>query len=65
MKNSAELSKLLFEARELVEMFADVTERRTGREDGWSRRVVIEIDSYRAGRGWASDGFGGEDDRAS
>jgi hypothetical protein len=57
----AELSKLLFEARELIEMFADVVESRTGAVDASMRVVVCRIDEYRAGRGWNPDGFGAED----
>lgn len=54
------LSRILFEARERVEMSADVVERQSGREDGWGRRLVAEIDDYRERRGWPPDGFGGE-----
>lgn len=44
-------------------MFADVVEARAGRRDEWSRRVVAELDAYRAERGWSPHGFGGENDR--
>lgn len=54
------LSKLLFEAREATEMFADVVEARTHAEADWLRRLVTEIDTYRAERGWSPHGFGGE-----
>jgi hypothetical protein len=54
------LSRLLFESRERVEMAADMVERRTGQTDDWGRRLVAEIDAYRAGRGWSPNGFGGE-----
>lgn len=56
----AELSRLLFEAREHVEMYADVVEARTGRRADHTRALVAEIDQYRAERGWSPDGFGGE-----
>lgn len=54
------LSRLLFEARENCEMFADVVERQSGRTDPSVRRVVAEIDAYRAEQGWSAAGFGGE-----
>lgn len=56
----ARLSRLMFEAREIVDMFRDLVEGRVGRQDEWSRRVIAEIDTYRASRGWSPDGFGGE-----
>ena len=56
----ARLSRLLFEAREIVAMMGAHIERRAGRPDGWSRRVCAEIDAYRAERGWSPDGYGGE-----
>lgn len=59
---AARLSKLLFDARESVEMFADVVEARTGRRDEFNRRLVVDIDAYRAERGWSPNGFGGETD---
>jgi len=54
------LSKLLFESRELIEMFSDIVEARTAKTDDWSRRVVREIDAYRDKQGWPQYGFGGE-----
>jgi hypothetical protein len=59
---NAKLSKLLFDAREAVDMYADVTESQMRRPADFLRRVVTEIDEYRAGRGWNPHGFGGEDD---
>jgi glutamine synthetase len=56
----AELSRLLFEARESVEMWADVVEARTGKADNYTRGLVARIDAYRAERGWSPHGFGGE-----
>ena len=58
--NDAELSKLLFEAREVLEMFADIVEADTRKEAEHARGIVRRIDVYRAERGWSSDGFGGE-----
>jgi len=57
---NAKLSKLLFDAREAVEMYADVTEFQMRRPADFLRRIVSEIDEYRAGRGWSAGGFGGE-----
>jgi hypothetical protein len=56
----ARLSKMLFEARERSEMFTDIVEGQTGKRDEWGRRLVAEIDAYRAERGWSPHGFGGE-----
>lgn len=57
---AAELSALLFEAREIISMFTDIVELRTKQRDRWSRRVVADIDAYRSERGWSPHGFGGE-----
>jgi hypothetical protein len=54
------LSRLLWDAREIVEMFEDIAERRTRKPNEWTRRLITDIDAYRAGRGWSPDGFGGE-----
>jgi hypothetical protein len=62
MSKAAHLSKMLFEAREQVEMWADVVEARTGLRATHTRRVIAEIDTYRAEQGWSPDGFGGEED---
>lgn len=59
--DAARLSRMLFEARELIDMFADIVEQGGRRPDTWSRRVRAEIDAYRAERGWSPDGFGGEE----
>lgn len=58
--DAAKLSRMLFEARELVDMYADTIERESGRPMTQARRLVGEIDAYRAGRGWSPTGFGGE-----
>jgi hypothetical protein len=52
----------MFEAREQVEMWADVVEARSGRPAEYPRRLVAAIDAYRAERGWSPHGFGGETD---
>jgi hypothetical protein len=57
---AARLSRLLFEAREQIDMWADVVESRTGQSAEYVRRVVAEIDAYRAEHGWSPHGFGGE-----
>jgi hypothetical protein len=55
--DNARLSKLLFEARELVDMLRVITH-----DDGWPLRVREDIDAYRAERGWSPHGFGGEEE---
>ena len=62
MTDSALLSRLLFEAREVVAMYADVVKSVVGTEDQWLHRLVAEIDTYRVGRGWDGEGFGREDE---
>lgn len=57
-----ELSKLLFEAREEIEMWADVVEARTGKSASQTRDVLARLDQYRAERGWSPHGFGYEDE---
>ena len=61
MSENARLSKLLFDAREAAEMYADMVQRQAGRDSTFLRRLVAEIDAYRAEQGWSPDGFGGED----
>lgn len=58
--DAARLSKLLFEAREQIEMWADAVGGRTGRSTDYLRGLVARIDAYRAERGWSPNGFGGE-----
>jgi hypothetical protein len=60
MSDAQRLSRLLFEARELIDMMGDIVEARSGRPDTWSRRVRDEIDTYRAEQGWSPHGFGDE-----
>jgi len=54
------LSKMLFVARESIEMFADIVENRTSRRSKDLRRQVAEIDQYRAEHRWSPNGFGNE-----
>jgi hypothetical protein len=58
-EDDARLSRLLFEAREVVDMYADVV-RQNLSEDAWLVRLRGEIDAYRAERGWSPNGFGDE-----
>jgi hypothetical protein len=58
--SSRDLSRVLFEARERVEMQVDTVEAQTGKRDDWGRRLVTEIDSIRAREQWSPDGFGSE-----
>ena len=65
MNESARLSKMLWDARESLEMWADVVEHvaanNTGmRMDTHLRRLIKDLDEYRAERGWSPNGFGGE-----
>lgn len=55
----AALSKLLFEAREICDMYHDVCHEPV---DGWCARVRDGIDHYRAERGWSPHGFGFEEE---
>lgn len=57
---AARLSRLLFEARERIDMHIATVEQATGQTDTWGRRLCDEIDAYRAEQGWSQHGFGGE-----
>lgn len=54
------LSKLLWDAREGLDQLIDSIERR-GQRATYLRRLVHDIDAYRAEQGWSPWGFGGED----
>lgn len=58
--SDADLSKLLFEARDAIEILADLVEARVGKPSTHERQLVERIDAYRAERGWNPDGFGQE-----
>ncbi len=60
MNQNARLSKMLFDAREHLDMWADVVEARSGQRDHAVDRLIHEIDTYRAEAGWSPHGFGGE-----
>ena len=64
MNKAAELSRLLWEAREQIDMWADTVAARTGREPTHTLSVRDRIDAYRAEQGWSPDGFGGEAERS-
>lgn len=55
------LSRILFLAREEIEMWADVVESRTGAPANVPRSIVREIDAYREEQGWNLHGFGDEE----
>lgn len=57
---AAQLSKLLFEAREAVDMYADIVAARTGGRSLYLDQLRDRIDDYRAECGWNPNGFGGE-----
>lgn len=58
--SNAELSKLLFRARESVDMLADIIEAQLMKPATRERMLVADIDQYRNDRGWSPHGFGGE-----
>jgi hypothetical protein len=58
--DAARLSRLLFAAREQIDMWGDVVQTIHGRRDRHTDRVRDDIDAYRAERGWSPNGFGGE-----
>lgn len=58
---AARLSRILFEAREVAEMHADIVESDSDQPVPNVRRLVVEIDAYRAEQGWSANGFGGEE----
>lgn len=58
--DNSRLSRLLFAAREEIDMWADIIEAKTGEKADPQRRIVREIDEYRAERGWSPNGYGGE-----
>ena len=62
MNEAQHLSRMLFHARESIEMFADVVENRTGKTDSFNRKLVAEIDAYRSKQGWSLNGFGNEEE---
>lgn len=55
-----QLSRLLFESREIIDMYSDVIEARMGERDAWLDRVRDEIDELRRTQGWSPHGFGDE-----
>jgi hypothetical protein len=61
LHNDAErVSRLLWLAREGIDIFADLLTNREPGRGGSMRNLVDEIDAYRAERGWSPNGFGGE-----
>lgn len=60
MTSAAELSKLLFEAREIAAMYGDVVEASWPGGGDYCYAVRDRLDAYRAERGWSPHGFGGE-----
>lgn len=58
--DARQLSKLLFEAREAIDMLADMCESRAKVADTYDRDLVRRIDAYRFERGWNPDGYGNE-----
>jgi hypothetical protein len=54
------LSALLFNARELLDMYGSTVFQMTDRRDKWVYGTRDQIDAYRAERGWPTNGYGGE-----
>ena len=55
----AEMSKMLFCAREQLSMWSDVWIS-AGKRDMSLEGLIEQIDAYRASKGWSPSGFGGE-----
>jgi len=62
MTTKAELSRMLWDARETAEMYADVVQSRMGTADMHNLALRDRIDAFRAEQGWNPNGFGGEGD---
>ncbi len=60
ISEAAQLSRLLYEAREEIDMWRVVVENRTGERAGRCRDLIERIDRYRREQGWNPDGYGGE-----
>lgn len=60
MTEAAKLSRMLFAARESLEMLADIVEKDSGKPDLATRALVFDIDEYRKSQGWNPHGFGSE-----
>lgn len=56
--DAAWLSRVLFEARELLCMYRDMVERASDQTDTWSRRVIAEIEEFRRQQVWPTHGYG-------
>lgn len=52
MNDDARLSRLLWNARELLSMYGDTLNSLTGNRVNWVDNTLSEIDAYRAERGW-------------
>lgn len=60
--SNAEVSKLMFEAKESLEMWNDVVNAKMGRDDPYTKGLIDRIVEYRKTQGWSPNGFGGEDE---
>lgn len=60
MTEAEDHSKLLWDARESLNMFADMVEGSTGRIADRERDLIRQIDEFRTANGWNPNGFGGE-----
>lgn len=62
MNEAQRLSRLLWDAREQLEMHADMMVARYGEASAsFTRQILLEVDAYRAEQGWSPNGFGHEE----
>lgn len=61
--DSERLSRLLFQARDMIDTRINIVELSTAQPDTYGRAVRDEIDAYRIRRGWNRYGYGHEDER--
>lgn len=58
--DARQLSRMLFDCRELIDMLVGLIRARSTSHADWPFRVIKEIDDFRAAQGWSPHGFGGE-----
>lgn len=59
-EENQQLSRLLFNGREIAAMYKDVVRENTGKEDAYLKRFIEETDAYRSSKGWDINGYGKE-----
>jgi hypothetical protein len=58
--DAAQVSRMLFLASELLDMYGDLVFSLSDRKDPGIYGLKQDIDGYRAAKGWSPNGFGGE-----